>query len=84
MDGEGRDEGPAPRDERRTGEDGEDPADFRPAWWLRGAHRQTVWGRLVRSRRLVPLRREALTAPDGDTLLLDHADAASFRARRRS
>ncbi len=55
--------------------DGGSGADFAPAWWLRGAHRQTVWGRLARSRRLVPLRREALTAPDGDTLFLDHADA---------
>jgi predicted alpha/beta-fold hydrolase len=49
-------------------------AGFSPAWWLRGAHLQTVWARLARSRRRVPLRREALTAPDGDTLLLDHAD----------
>lgn len=51
-------------------------AGFSPAWWLRGAHLQTVWGRLARSRRQVPLRRETLTAPDGDTLFLDHADAA--------
>jgi predicted alpha/beta-fold hydrolase len=49
-------------------------ADFKPAWWLRGAHLQTVWGRLARSRTRVPLRRETLTAPDGDSLLLDHAD----------
>ena len=55
---------------------GENRADFSPAWWLRGAHLQTVWGRLARSRTQVPLRREALTAPDGDTLLLDHADVA--------
>jgi predicted alpha/beta-fold hydrolase len=55
--------------------DGENLTGFSPAWWARGAHRQTVWGRLARSRRQVPLRREALTAPDGDTLLLDHADA---------
>ena len=55
--------------------DDEDRTGFSPAWWLRGAHRQTVWGRLARSRRQVPLRREELTAPDGDTLLLDHADA---------
>jgi predicted alpha/beta-fold hydrolase len=52
-----------------------DGTDFAPAWWLRGAHLQTVWGRLARSRRQVPLCREALTAPDGDTLYLDHADA---------
>lgn len=51
-------------------------ANFSPAWWLPGAHLQTVWGRLARSRTQVPLRREALTAPDGDTLFLDHADVA--------
>jgi uncharacterized protein len=56
-------------------ESGGGRADFSPAWWLRGAHLQTVWGRLARSRRQVPLRREVLTAPDGDTLFLDHADA---------
>ena len=54
--------------------DGEIHTGFLPAWWLRGAHLQTVWGRLARSRRQVPLRREALTAPDGDTLYVDHAD----------
>ena len=51
-----------------------DHADFTPAWWLRGRHAQTTWGRLARSRRRVPLRREALIAPDGDTLLVDHLD----------
>ena len=55
--------------------DGRNGTGFSPAWWLKGAHAQTVWGRLARSRRQVPLRREALTAPDGDTLFLDHADA---------
>jgi hypothetical protein len=54
--------------------DGKNRSGFSPAWWLKGAHTQTVWGRLARSRRQVPLRREALTAPDGDTLLVDHAD----------
>jgi predicted alpha/beta-fold hydrolase len=52
---------------------GEHP-DFTPAWWLRGRHAQTTWGRLARSRRRVPLRREALIAPDGDTLFVDHLD----------
>jgi len=49
--------------------------DFSPAWWLPGAHMQTVWGRIARSRRLVNYRRESLTTPDGDELLLDHADS---------
>lgn len=51
--------------------------DFSPAWFLPGPHFQTVWGRIVRPRRLVTFRREALTTPDGDELLLDHVDSAS-------
>lgn len=47
---------------------------FRPAWWLPGRNLQTVWGRLTRDRRLVPFRREILETPDGDALVLDHAD----------
>ena len=48
---------------------------FTPAWFLRGPHAQTIWGRLARPRRLVKLRRETLTTPDGDELVLDHLDA---------
>ena len=51
-----------------------DGSGYRPAAWLPGPHAQTVWGRLTRSRRLVPMRREALTTPDGDELLVDHVD----------
>lgn len=43
------------------------------AWWLPGAHLQTVWARLTRSRRLVTFQREILTAADGDDVVLDHA-----------
>jgi uncharacterized protein len=49
--------------------------DFAPAWFLPGPHFQTVWGRIVRPRRLVQFRRESLTTPDGDELILDHLDA---------
>jgi predicted alpha/beta-fold hydrolase len=45
---------------------------FRGAWWLPGAHLQTVWGQFARSRALVSYEREILTAPDGDDLVLDH------------
>lgn len=55
---------------------------FHPAWFVRGAHAQTVWGRLARSRRLVPLRREIVETPDGDDLVLDHADAEPDRGVR--
>ncbi len=52
-------------------------ADFSPAWFLPGPHFQTIWGRLVRPRRLVTLRRETIELPDGDELVLDHLDAAA-------
>jgi predicted alpha/beta-fold hydrolase len=42
------------------------------AWWARGAHLQTTWGRFGRSQRLVTFERETLATPDGDELLLDH------------
>lgn len=51
--------------------------DFAPAWFLPGPHLQTIWGRVTRPRRLVTFRRESLTTPDGDELLLDHVDAPS-------
>ena len=47
-------------------------ADFTPPWWLRNAHVQTVFGRIVRPRRLVELERETIETPDGDELVLDH------------
>jgi predicted alpha/beta-fold hydrolase len=48
---------------------------FTPAWFLRNPHAQTIWGRLARRRQLVKFRRETLTTPDGDELVLDHLDA---------
>lgn len=45
---------------------------FAPAWFLRGPHLQTVWGRIARPRRRVKFRRETLTTPDDDDLVLDH------------
>jgi predicted alpha/beta-fold hydrolase len=56
---------------------------FTPAWFLRGPHAQTIWGRLARPRRLVKLRRETLTTPDGDELLLDHLAAPARNDRFR-
>jgi predicted alpha/beta-fold hydrolase len=44
-----------------------------PPWWLPGAHLQTAWARMARSRRLVTFAREVLTTPDDDDLVLDHA-----------
>ena len=47
-------------------------ASFTPAWWVPGAHVQTIWGRFGQSQRLVTFDRELLTTPDGDELVLDH------------
>jgi uncharacterized protein len=49
---------------------------FRPAWWLRGGHHQSVWGRLTRPRRAIAYRREILATPDGDSLVLDWTDGS--------
>ena len=49
-------------------------SDFSPAWFIRGPHAQTIWGRIARPRQLVRLRREVLTTPDDDDLVLDHLD----------
>lgn len=48
---------------------------FRPAWWLRGGHAQTVFASVARRRIEIELRRERLELPDGDFLDLDwHED----------
>lgn len=49
------------------------PRPFRPAWWLPGAHAQTIAGRYVRPPHGVRYRRERVETPDGDFLDLDFA-----------
>lgn len=44
---------------------------FKPAWWLRNRHAQTIWPSLFRRRPGIKLRRERLELPDGDFLDLD-------------
>jgi predicted alpha/beta-fold hydrolase len=51
------------------------PTVMGPAWWIPGAHLQTAWARIARSRRLVAFEREVLTTPDDDDLVLDHVPA---------
>ena len=43
---------------------------FRPAWWLRGSHAQTVWPALFRHRRQLAVRWRKLELDDGDFLEL--------------
>src|SRR5712692_1448675 len=52
---------------------------FNPAWWIRGRHGQTIWGRLTRSRRAMALRREVLRTPADDELVVDHLDGRDLR-----
>jgi predicted alpha/beta-fold hydrolase len=47
------------------------PYPFRPSWWCRNAHFQTLWPTLARRRPVVSLRRERLELPDGDFVDLD-------------
>ncbi len=49
--------------------------DYIPPVWLRNPHVQLALGPLLRSRRLVAFRREAIATDDGDEILLDHVDA---------
>ena len=51
--------------------------EFRPPWWCRNRHAQTVWGPLFRRRRL-PLRRERVPTPDGDFVDLDWIESPSL------
>ncbi len=49
------------------------PEPFNPAWWLPGAHAQTIAGRVLRPLDLLPLERERIDTPDGDFVDLDFA-----------
>ena len=54
---------------------------FRPAWWCRGAHLQTIWAGILRPSPRVPLARARWELPDGDFLDVDElaADAEAPR-----
>lgn len=54
---------------------------FQRAPFISSPHLQTVWGRLVRSRRQVAFERESLTTPDGDELILDHVNTQGSAVR---
>ncbi|HXC25334.1 MAG TPA: hydrolase [Gemmatimonadaceae bacterium] len=52
------------------------PLSYRPAWWVPGAHAQTLWGKLVRRPRPVFTRVERWETPDDDFLEIHRLDAA--------
>lgn len=53
-------------------------SDFRPAWWCRNPHLQTVWRRALGARPSLAYRRERIDTPDGDFLDLDWTDAGNL------
>jgi predicted alpha/beta-fold hydrolase len=48
---------------------------YTPAWWVPGAHLQTLWGKLVRRPPRVETRAERWVTPDADVLELRRLDA---------
>jgi uncharacterized protein len=54
---------------------------YRPAWWVRGPHAQTLWGKFFRPRPPLPCRIERWETPDGDFLEV-HRLAAAVGAPR--
>src|SRR5207253_1829470 len=50
-------------------------AAFRPPWWCRNGHLQTIWSSLFRRDR-IRSRRERIATRDGDFVDLDWVDAA--------
>jgi predicted alpha/beta-fold hydrolase len=53
----------------------------RPAWWARGPHAQTIWGRYGRSAHVVSYEREVLATPDDDELVVDHLNGPAGTPR---
>jgi predicted alpha/beta-fold hydrolase len=58
-----------------AGSGGFEPRPYRSAWWLPGAHAQTIAGRLLRRPAPPQLTRERLELADGDFVDLDFAPA---------
>jgi predicted alpha/beta-fold hydrolase len=54
---------------------------FTPAWWARGGHAQTLWGKFFRPRPALPARVERWDTPDGDFLDIYRLDARAGAPR---
>ena len=55
------------------------PSEFRAAWWLPGAHAQTLWPSLFRRRMLPAINRERVELEDGDFIDLIWSGPAGGR-----
>jgi uncharacterized protein len=47
---------------------------YTPAWWVPGAHAQTLWGKFMRRGLVVPTRAERWPTPDGDSIEIRRLD----------
>ena len=56
-------------------------SDFHPAWWLPGAHAQTLWGKLFRREPMQHTSVERWPTPDGDFLDVHRLDPSSAGPR---
>ena len=56
---------------------------YTPAWWVPGAHLQTLWGKLVRPSPALHTVRERWTTPDDDEIELHRVPASSAAAPAR-
>lgn len=54
---------------------------YQPAWWLRNAHAQTMWGRFARRAAHISVTIEKIDAPDGDRLELHHVEGRAGAPR---
>ena len=57
-------------------------SDYSPAWWLPGAHAQTMWGKLFRRLPPLPTQRVRLNTPDGDFVDLHRLSSSEHDAPR--
>ncbi|WP_337880029.1 hydrolase [Rheinheimera sp.] len=55
------------------------PPPFKPAWWLRNCHLQTIAAKYLAPRRQAPAFSEMLALPDGDQLELSWTEAPAVR-----
>jgi hypothetical protein len=66
----------SPRAARASASAASDAA-YRPPWWYRGRHLQTLWGPLLRRLPAPRLLRRRLETPDGDFVDLDWLDGGA-------
>lgn len=58
-----------------------DMSEYRPAWWLPGAHAQTLWGKLFRREPVQPTYVERWPTPDEDFIDLHRLNNSSVGPR---